>query len=140
MDPTACEDDTHPHPCVGNTSAPVFQCRLGFEMWLRSLGSPSFLASCASQPRVPMSPRTSVPRALSGLIPALGALCSPASRWSSTYNKGCFLSPRPFLLRSHHPRSLCPLHHGHWPTWILLRTQSLLWFSQQRRPGLSEGI
>ena len=30
-------------------------------------------------PRVPTSPRTCVPRALSGLIPTLGALCSPAS-------------------------------------------------------------
>lgn len=105
--------------------------------------APSFPAPT---PRVPMSPRTCVPRALSGLIPALGALCSPASRWSSAYNKGitrccwCFLDLRPFLLRSHHPRSLCPLHRGHWPTWTLIRTHSLLWFSQQRRPGLSEGI
>lgn len=47
--------------------------------------APSFPAPT---PRVPMSPRTCVPRALSGLIPALGALCSPASRWSSAYNKG----------------------------------------------------
>lgn len=109
--PAACDS----HTPVLETCPFGFVPPLGFDMWLRSLGSPSFLALCTPHPRVPTSSQTCLPRRLAGLLPTLlsGVLVETRVLKGPL---GELVGPGSSLLHPPAPPSLCRTRRAHGPS------------------------